>query len=208
MIMPTEGEYALRLTQGAIDHAARLPGVELIDIGYTYGDPQPLAGHAMNFEGAIVWLDRDDRWAEELLRKGIKVVNTNGEWPEEIMPCVGFDGEIVRQQVMDHVIELGRKNAAHVSWATAASALHTKHREEFSPDANSQASEPPVSRRASCAEARSDSQKSPQKSNPGSHASSKASPYHRSFVARMMCWHVSSVMWPMRRTWRYRMSWP
>jgi LacI family transcriptional regulator len=131
MIMPTEGEYALRLTQGAIDHAARLPGVELIDIGYTYGDPQPLAGHAMDFDGAIVWLDRDDRWAEELLRKGIKVVNTNGEWPEEIMPCVGFDGEIVRQQVMNHVIELGRKNAAYVGWATAASALHTKHREEF-----------------------------------------------------------------------------
>lgn len=131
MIIPTEGEYGLRLTQGAIDQAGQLPEVELIDIGYTYGDIDPLAGHPLDFDGAIVWLDRDDRWVEALLHKGVKVVNTNGEWPEEIMPCVGFDGAMVRQQAMDHLLALGRKHAAYVGWSTAGSALHTKQMEEF-----------------------------------------------------------------------------
>jgi LacI family transcriptional regulator len=131
IIMPTEGEYGLRLTEGAIDHAARLPEVELVDIAYTYGDGAPLAGLPLDFDGAVVWLDRDDRWVEELLKAGVKVINTNGEWPEEIMPCVGFDGVMVRQQAMDHLLGLGRKQAAYVGWATAGSALNTKHLEAY-----------------------------------------------------------------------------
>lgn len=131
IIMPIECEYGLRLTEGALDHAAGLAGVELLDIAYNYGDPDPLAGRALDFGGAVLWVDRDDRWVEQLLCGGVKAVNTNGEWPERVMPCVGFDGLSMIPQVADHLLGLKPKAAAYIGWTTSESTLLTRRSEAF-----------------------------------------------------------------------------
>jgi len=131
IIMPIDCEYGLRLTEGAIDYAAGLDGVELLDIAYNYGDPDPLAGRALDFDGAVLWADRDDRWVESLLRSGVKAVNTNGEWPEQVMPCVGFDGPSMIRQVADHLLALRPRAAAYIGWTTSESTLLTRRSEAF-----------------------------------------------------------------------------
>ena len=131
IIMPIDFEYGLRLTEGAIDHAAGLAGVELLDIAYNYGDPDPLAGRALDFGGAVLWVDRDDQWVEPLVRSGVKAVNTNGEWPERVMPCVGFDGLSMIRQVADHLLGLKPKSAAYIGWTTSESTLLTRRAEAF-----------------------------------------------------------------------------
>ena len=115
LILPTDAEHATRLCEGAIDCALASPGIELVDISYRNGDPEPLRGHPIDFDGALVWPAPTDAWVDRLVAAGVTMVAANRVVPA-IEASVAMDGPAVARRAFDHLRGLGSKTLCFVGW--------------------------------------------------------------------------------------------
>ena len=118
IILPVGSEFSDRLTEGIIEGASRDSRIILLEYPYQDGDKDPLRNRKRDFDGALVWLDRRDVWAEALLAAGVKVVNANRCWQGRI-PSAAFDGAAIARLAAEHLFALNRAHAAFVGWETA-----------------------------------------------------------------------------------------
>lgn len=121
LIFAVEDEYASRLMAGAIDYAQAHPEIKVVEIPYTRLGPNPVQNPPFKFDAAVTFLALADTWVLELLDAGIDVVNTSGDWWNEVPSSVTFDGRLNRDLIFKHLLGLGRTNLAYIGEATSGS---------------------------------------------------------------------------------------
>lgn len=118
LLLPVGSEYSERLAEGIVASATHQKRVNLVEIRYRDGLQDPLKYKDIDVDGALVWLSVDDLWIEQLLDKGVKVVNANSSWKGRI-PYAVFDGQATARAAAEHLIQLGQQHAAFIGWATS-----------------------------------------------------------------------------------------
>lgn len=132
LILPAEPEYSNRLLEGAIAYAKKCREVELVEMPFIRLEgSSPLPDGALDFDGALVWLNVSDTWIEHLLREGIVVANVSGEWREKKLPTVAFDGLMVEKIALEHLVDLGCRQIAYIGTATSKSVESTQRQDRF-----------------------------------------------------------------------------
>ncbi len=108
LILPPIPAYSRGLTEGVIEfHSTKRPWV-LVDLPHWRSGRSPLPVGGVQLDGAIIWADRNDRWVEQLVDSGVRVVNCGSAWigTKGVATVRGDRGD-VHQQVLDHFSGLG-----------------------------------------------------------------------------------------------------
>lgn len=108
LILPPIPAYSRGLTEGVIEfHSTKRPWV-LVDLPHWRSGRSPLPLGGVPLDGAIIWADRNDRWVEQLVASGVRVVNCGSAWigTKGVATVRGDRGD-VHQQVLDHFSGLG-----------------------------------------------------------------------------------------------------
>lgn len=108
LILPPIPAYSRGLTEGVIEfHSTKRPWI-LVDLPHWRTGRSPLPAGGVQLDGAIIWADRNDRWVEQLVASGVRVVNCGSAWTgAKGVATVRGDRGDVHQQVLDHFSGLG-----------------------------------------------------------------------------------------------------
>lgn len=119
-LLPSGPEYAERLLEGAIDYAQEISQIELIDIPYQRESGPPCPDELENLDGALVWLQQDECWVDELIKRGVVVVNTSGDRIPDEIPLVAFKGSHVVKEAVAHFAELNLRDVVYIGEDTSS----------------------------------------------------------------------------------------
>lgn len=108
LILPPIPAYSHGLTEGVIEfHSTKRPWI-LFDLPHWKSGRSPLPSGGVELDGAIIWADRNDRWVEDLVAAGVRVVNCGSAWTgTRGVATVRGDRRDVDHQVLDHFAGLG-----------------------------------------------------------------------------------------------------
>jgi LacI family transcriptional regulator len=108
LILPPVPAYSRGLMEGVIEfHSTKRPWI-LVDLPHWRSGRSPLPAGGVELDGAIIWADRNDRWVEQLVGQGVRVVNCGSAWTgSKGVATVRGDRGDVHQQVLDHFSGLG-----------------------------------------------------------------------------------------------------
>ena len=80
LILPPVPAYSRELTEGVIARRFTKHPWRLVDLPHLRIGDSPLPAAGVELDGAIVWADRRDHWIEDLVARGVKVVNCGSDW--------------------------------------------------------------------------------------------------------------------------------
>lgn len=108
LILPPIPAYSHGLTEGVIEfHSTKRPWI-LVDLPHWKSGRSPLPSGGVALDGAIIWADRNDRWVEDLVAAGVRVVNCGSAWTGTPgVATVRGDRRDMDHQVLDHFAGLG-----------------------------------------------------------------------------------------------------
>lgn len=115
LILPPVPAYSRGLTEGVIEfHATKRPW-NLIDLPHWKTGHSPLPSGEVRLDGAIVWADRNDRWVEQLVAGGVRIVSCGSAWAGSGVPGIATvrgDRRDVDRKLVEHFAGLGLTRVA------------------------------------------------------------------------------------------------
>lgn len=114
-ILPIEAEYSERLLEGAVDYCSDNRHIKLVEISFSRNFP-PTFDDQPSFDAAMLWLNNRDSWPTELIERGIPLVNTSGDWPNDNIPSLCYQGKDVEKLLVDHLHRQGYRNLLYLAY--------------------------------------------------------------------------------------------
>lgn len=116
---PTYSDYVPRLLDGILRFQAERGGFTFSDMrsgegSYLADLKSPPPWDADSFDGVITFVGPEAGAAKWLTRPNIPVVNTSGDFPVEVIPCVHLDDQSVVEIGIDHLLQHGIRYFAYI----------------------------------------------------------------------------------------------
>ena len=117
VILPMELELSDRLLQGALDYAKSHRRVSLVELPYRVDAPNSLRfGNPAPFDAAVVAATKKVRWMETLLASRIPLISACGDWANEPVSSIYFDGPAISRAVVEHLAMRAPAVLAHIEF--------------------------------------------------------------------------------------------
>jgi AraC-like DNA-binding protein len=124
VILPAELELSGRLLEGAVEYAKAHRRVSLVELPYQGNDPNALRFDAVPpFDAALVGATKRAQWMETLISRRVPLVSASGDWAEENVPSIYFDGPSIVRTAVEHLARRAPATLAHLEFVFEGSPL-------------------------------------------------------------------------------------
>lgn len=107
LVLPSGFEYSRSIQAGVIEALETCSDWQVLELPYCNSGTSPSLSGLEQFDGLIVWLDRQHQWLEEVVKTGTHVVNCGGDWRDvDKVSCVAIDMHSVLKLLVNHCMEL------------------------------------------------------------------------------------------------------
>jgi DNA-binding LacI/PurR family transcriptional regulator/AraC-like DNA-binding protein len=115
-ILPVESEFSSRLLDGALEYSLGNRSIKLLDRSYSRENLPQFDG-GIDFDAAITWANREDRWIQDLKAAGLPVINTSADWYRESVHSVCYHTTPLFEAVIDHLSACGMERIAYINFS-------------------------------------------------------------------------------------------
>lgn len=117
VILPLELELSGRLMEGAVEYAKSHRRVSLVEMPYRGDAPNSLRLEApVPFDAALVAATKKARWMKGLLASRIPLISACGDWADEPVSSIYFDGPAISRAVVEHLAARAPAVLAHLEF--------------------------------------------------------------------------------------------